>query len=239
MPFGSFDSRNSEIIKYSQMIDRTPSALAMKLGNIASLDPIITSTNRKGLVNASMADKAMWNEMHDDWEGFATELDHAMDSLKNKTPQSPEEHPTVKEEIDYTGTSSKILVESRIGQGFFRKAVLSAYDNRCCISGLSVPQLLVASHIVPWKQDATNRLNPQNGLSLSMIHDKAFDIGIITINDDMTVSVSKKILASKDVFYSTCISSFDGKEISLPEKFAPHVDFLAYHRKYIFGKRDI
>jgi len=58
---------------------------------------------------------------------------------------------------------------------------------------LSEPKLLIASHIVPWRHDEKNRLNPSNGLSLSMLHDKAFDIEIIAINDNMTARVSKNI----------------------------------------------
>jgi putative restriction endonuclease len=60
MPFGKMHYRNPEIIKYAGVIGRTPSALAMKLSNIASLDPAITTTGRKGLIGASATDKAMW-----------------------------------------------------------------------------------------------------------------------------------------------------------------------------------
>lgn len=47
------------------------------------------------------------------------------------------------------------------------------------MSGLAEPRLLIASHIVPWSKDKTNRLNPSNGLCLSAIHDRAFDQGFI------------------------------------------------------------
>ena len=70
-------------------------------------------------------------------------------------------------------------------------AVMSAYNGRCCITGLSLSGLLVASHIIPWSHDRDNRVNPRNGLLLSALHDKAFDTGLITIKDfDMTVRVS-------------------------------------------------
>src|SRR3990167_8254586 len=77
MPFGKMHSRNPEIIKYAELIGRTPSALAMKLTNIASLDPAITSTGRSGLERASATDKAMWEEMQEDWERFAVEAQQA------------------------------------------------------------------------------------------------------------------------------------------------------------------
>lgn len=236
MPFGKMHSRNPKIVKYSQLIGRTPSALAMKLTNIASLDPAIISTGRKGLKGASSADREMWNEMKNDWEHFAAESNQAMVAVESGSKLEIEqaEMPATDEPIDYTGSSKTALTKTRIGQGFFRQAVLSAYNYKCCITGLSVPSLLVASHIVPWREDEKNRLNPSNGLSLSMLHDKAFDIGIITISEDMTVRVSKKQLSNGDSFYITALLSYDGKPIALPEKFQPNLDFLAYHRSNIF-----
>jgi len=59
MLFGKMHSRNPEIIRLATLIGRTPSALAMKLTNIARLDPAITSIGRKGLNGASAADKLM------------------------------------------------------------------------------------------------------------------------------------------------------------------------------------
>ena len=124
------------------------------------------------------------------------------------------------------------LTTARVGQTFFRAAVLSAYSERCCITGLAIPRLLVASHIVPWSHDRTNRVNPRNGLLLSALHDRAFDAGLITINDDMTVRVSPA--CADNGFFSTAIYAYDGKPIRRPEKFAPERDFLAYHRDNIF-----
>lgn len=189
LPFGKLHSRNPEIIKFSGLIDRTPSALAMKLSNIASLDPEITSTGRKGLKGASQADNKMWKEMQNNWEYFAIESEQAMQSVVSETETKIrlDDDQLTDDFIDYTGSDKSIQIKARIGQGFFRKAVLSAYNYKCCITGLSQPKLLVASHIIPWRDDVVNRLNPRNGLSLSMLHDKAFDIGLITINVDMTM----------------------------------------------------
>ena len=58
------------------------------------------------------------------------------------------------------------MVKQRVNQWFFRRAVLAAYGARCCITGLDVPQLLVAGHIAPWSKDKQNRVNPQNGICL-------------------------------------------------------------------------
>lgn len=237
IPFGKMHSGNPEIIKYAELIGRTPSALAMKLTNIASLDPAITSTGRKGLEGASAADKAMWDEMQADWERFAVESKQAAGEYGVTTGVETEAEGESAADIeDYTGSNNTIQTTARIGQDFFRRAVLSAYDYRCCITGLSVPKLLVASHIVPWRVDAKNRLNPRNGLCLSMLHDKAFDVGIITIAEDMTVRVSKKNAVDADDFYKSALLAYDGKPIAVPEKFRPSDEFLAYHRNYFFSR---
>ncbi len=237
IPFGKLHFRNPEIIKYAAMIGRTPSALAMKLSNIASLDPAIIASGRKGLKGASASDKAMWEEMQADWESFANQVQQAthvfgIADLSIDTDEISESDKF----IDYTGRNKTIQTKARIGQNFFRCAVLSAYDYRCCITGLAISKLLVASHIVPWRIDEANRLNPSNGLCLSMLHDKAFDIGMMTISEDMTVSVSRKYAEKTDIFFNSAILAYDGKPISLPEKFMPHAKFLVYHRKHVFEK---
>jgi len=236
MPFGKMHSRNPEIIKHAELIGRTPSALAMKLTNVASLDPAITSTGRKGLEGASAADKAMWEEMQADWERFALGAQQATSIFGATTGfgAAIDDTPMPDDVADYTGSDKIVQTTTRVGQDFFRRSVLSAYNYRCCITGLSVPKLLVASHIMPWRVDAANRLNPRNGLCLSMLHDKAFDAGIIAIAEDMTVSVSRKHVTNADHFFNSALLAYDGKPIVSPEKFCPLAEFLAYHRQHVF-----
>lgn len=236
MPFGKMHSRNPNVIKYAALIGKTPSALAMKLTNIASLDPSITSTGRRGLEGASAADKAMWQEMQNDWNDFAVEAQQAAMVFGETADSSTEVEGDFQsnEIIDYTGRDKVTLATVRVGQDFFRRSVLSAYNYHCCISGLAIPQLLVASHIVPWRLDYANRLNPRNALCLSVLHDKAFDVGIITIAEDMTVKVSAKQAESAGYFFDSALLAYDGARMALSEKFRPSEEFLAYHRKYIF-----
>lgn len=240
VPFGKFHSTNPDIIKYGKIIGRTPSALAMKLSNIASLDSAITSTGRKGLTGASSADKAMWDEMQTNWGLFVIEIQKAEGSfgitedIDLETGDNPEN-----KTADYTGTNKTVQTTTRVGQIFFRRSVLSAYNFRCCISGLSIPRLLVASHIIPWSVDEKNRLNPRNGLCLSSLHDKAFDLGIITIADNMTISVSQSMASNEDLFFNSAIMAYEGKPVSSPEKFYPNKEFLAYHREHIFESKNV
>jgi hypothetical protein len=231
LPFGKMHSRNPLIVQYARAIDRTPSALAMKLTNIASLDPAIRSTGRSGLTGASQADRAMWDEMTSDWNHFAEDASRTeraigvVDVLDNY-----EEAPT-----GYAGETRSATIQARVGQRFFRSAVLSSYEHTCCISGIDVPELLVASHIVPWKTDKENRLNPRNGLCLSSIHDRAFDLGLITISSDFRVVLSKRVLSITSNQYLThSFHDYADKVIRLPEKFSPDSALLEFHRERIF-----
>ena len=235
MPFGKMHRGNPDVIRYAALIGRTPSALAMKLTNIASLDPAITSTGRKGLEGASTSDRAMWEEMQADWDKFALATQQTIDRIEGHPRVEPDsQNISVIEAENYEGVEKLTLTKARVGQAFFRNAVLSAYDYRCCISGLAVPQLLVASHIVPWRSDSKNRLNPRNGLCLSMLHDKAFDLGLISVTDDFTVQVSPKLKRGDDEFLCASILKYEGQQLRTPEKFLPHRDFLGYHRDTVF-----
>ena len=233
IPFARISSRNPDIIRAAAAIGRTPSALSMKMGNIASLDPAITSTGRSGLRAAAANDRAMWDEMTNDWERFAVECERALLATEAASETVVEQAMPDYDDLP-VGEDRVVQSTTRIGQRFFRAAVMSAYNERCCITGLAIPQLLIASHIIPWRHDATNRTNPQNGLLLSALHDKAFDAGLLTINDDMTVRVSRQRVASAGEFFASAVGSYEGRPIVLPEKFAPDRDFLAYHREHIF-----
>ena len=233
VPFSRLHARNPEIMRFSNAIGRTPSALAMKLVNIASLDPEIITTGRSGLRNASANDREMWDEMQNDWEKFAVESDRAMSEIV--VPTKHLDDVIQGDNIDdRVGENGAVQTTVRVGQDFFRAAVLSAYNEQCCITGLSVPKLLVASHIIPWRVDKPNRVNPRNGLLLSALHDKAFDIGLITIDDHMTVRVSRKHAVRNDRFFSSSLKEYDGQPIYLPTKFRPAGEFLAYHREHVF-----
>ncbi len=240
LPFGQLHKGNREIIRLAELIGRTPSAVAMKLCNIASLDPAITSSGRKGLSGASSLDRKIWQEFHADWDRLVVECERLRAAF---TPEmelvSGGDNDTSDNATreDYTGHTKRVLVEQRIGQRFFRQAVLSGYRERCCMSGLSEPRLLVASHIVPWSKDNANRLNPSNGLCLSAIHDKAFDAGLVTLSDDYRVTLSVELRMCNDSFVRQVLHPLEGKKIELPERFLPGLGFIARHRREILPTR--
>lgn len=237
LPFGKIHSRNREVVELASLIGRTPSAVAMKLVNLASLDPAITGTGRAGLGNASLLDREVWNEFHANWEKLALECEQLRQRLGANIPvdelQGVDDISSMIEE-DFSGETRRVVTEQRIKQHFFRRAVLSSYRGRCCMSGLSESRLLIASHIVPWSKDKANRLNPSNGLCLSAIHDKAFDKGLITLTDDLRVVVSEELRGRNDPFLSELILPLSGRVIDMPERFAPSVEFIARHRSEVF-----
>lgn len=225
MPFGRMHSRNPEIIALAEAMGRTPSSVAMKLVNFASLDPHIAASGRKGLGNASALDRVVWQEFQQVWDAVLVGV-----KLPTATPDA-------KEVVlfDDTPTVGARTGEVRLKQSLFRRMVLSSYAERCCISGLSEQRLLVASHIVPWGVDARNRLNPSNGLCLSVLHDKAFDRGLITVTPDAVVRVSGELRRlEKEPFASATLLSLDGGKIRTPEKFFPDPNFLRWHIEHIF-----
>lgn len=135
------------------------------------------------------------------------------------------------------GKERDAVIKQRVKQSFFRSTILSSYNLKCCITGLTISDFLVASHIIPWSIDEKNRLNPHNGLCLNSIHDKAFDKGFISITPDFKVKVSKLLTElKKDVAVKEFFIKFQNHSISLPDKFKPSKEFLDYHYNNIFQK---
>ena len=235
-PFGQINSKNKKLIELAELIGRTPSARAMKCVNFASLDPAIIESGRKGLSNASQLDKVVWDEFHEDWERLSTECGLILRALQEE--HQPHEDfddgnlaDGLTEFVDYTGETRTVIVEQRVKQNFFRRAVLSSYGGRCCVSGVSDPRLLVASHIVPWSRDKSNRLNPRNGLCLSALHDKAFDAHLFALTDELHIVLSNSLKHTKDDFLKEVFWKIEDKPIELPERFAPATQFLTIHRE--------
>ena len=209
----------------------------MKCTNFASLDPSITSTGRTGLRGRSKLDGEIWGEFHADWERLAVECEQLRQHLLHEHGLSYPILQQVNDKVDiadFIGETRMVIAQQRIKQNFFRRTVLSSYRGRCCVSGVSEQRLLVASHIVPWSADVANRLNPSNGLCLSAIHDRAFDIGLFTLSKELRVVLSKPLRDTKDYFLKQVFLPIEGREIEVPERFSPDQKFLDHHRSVLF-----
>ncbi len=248
LPFGQLDHRTPLIIEVAEKLDRTPSSLAMKLSNFASLDPVQQARGIRGLSGASKADRKIWDEFIANWEQLGTESEERFQELvdfgasdlnqllirqKSRTfKTTPEKYPPNR---ILEVTEAQVTTKIRIGQNFFRQMVLSSYGNRCCITGNPIPELLIASHIIPWREQSEYRLNPQNGLCLARTHDVAFDQGLITFDENYKLVLSRylqEFLPEETLEHN--FVTYAGNPLRLPEKFQPEPNFIRFHRENIF-----
>lgn len=222
-------SRNADVIELSHLIDRSPGAIARKLGNFASFDPKLKERGVRGLENVSKLDKEIWQEYMHDWDEQFFESEKLLAKKRHTTIEKTyridlENLPAVE------GKERERLVMVRVNQSQFRRIVLSNFNNQCCITGINISELIVASHIAPWSADKGNRLSPQNGLALNTLHDKAFDRHLITVTDDLKIKISPKFYKYNDILsIKQNFIDYDGKTLIAPKKFYPDVEFLKIH----------
>jgi len=243
LPFGQLRHGNPLIIALAAKLGRTPSSVSMKLCNFASLDPGLRARGIKGLSGASSADRAVWAEFHDNWEklGVASEeqlqqlLGEEIIEAPSTARRIPRQLPPLEKYpiwIPAGPTETVQSIKVRLGQQFFRQSVLASYNSRCCITGNPVPELLVASHILPWSSHSEHRLNPRNGLCLARTQDAAFDRNLISFDEDFRLIVGTRL---KEFLPNYALAheflNYEGKPIQMPDKFLPGEEFMRIHRE--------
>lgn len=232
LTFTRINANNKAIKELAEIIGRSNNAVAIKLANFARLDPALQARDVKGMSHGGHGEELVWEEFNSDWEqlGFESELIKA----KYKGIQLESEIDTSDLTEIPAGKERESIVRIRVNQNFFRKTILASYQQTCCITGIKTPELLIASHILPWAKNEKERMNPQNGLCLNALHDKAFDKGLITITPDFKIKISEllksKINTTKDDYFLP----FENKTIILPGRFLPRREFLEYHLDNIF-----
>ena len=231
LPFGKIDHKNPQIIALAKLINRTSNSVAMRLSNFAHLDPTLP---QKGLTNISNLDKKIWHEFFDNWNDLAYESERLLQNYQHKVPKEDATQGLIFSLPK--GTTQERITKTRVNQAFFRKAVLSSYEYSCCITGVSNASLLVASHIVLWAADERYRMNPSNGLCLNALHDKAFDKGLITLDNDYRIVVAKSLRKDKAEWTKEYFLRYEGERIRQPKRFTPDAKFLEYHRNTVFDK---
>ncbi len=227
--FGQLHSTNPKIVSLAGRIGRTPGALAMKAVNFASIDPKL---NRRGLSNSSKADRDIWAEFESNPTQLALDAEDAAARFDASPPDTE-----VELKIPTGATEKEVLVRVRRVQSFFRSAVMVSYGGRCAITGLAVPELLVASHIIPWSDSETRRADPTNGIFLNALLDRAFDRGFITFDEEFRVIVSRVLTKAVETAALDCsLIEIEGRELEMPSRFKPDPVALAHHRKEIFKR---
>ena len=235
LTFSKISKTNKEVIALAEVLGRTPSSVGLKMSNLAHYDPEQIARNIKGMSNASKLDKEIVEEFYDDWESLSYQAKEILAKYKNVDIKDL--IPELQIEVLPEGKDVERKLKERVGQYFFRNTVLTAYGNACCITGIQTPDLLIASHIKPWRDsdEKTERTNPKNGLCLNALHDKAFDKGLITVDKNYKIIISRKLADVRmDEITRNWFFSYNNEKISLPDKFYPGSDFLEYHNDVIF-----
>jgi len=214
------------------MLGRTPSAVAMKACNFASLDPAQRARNIAALGNVSRGDRELWEAFRENPEAIAAAAEAAHTRLTGC------EAPPLETELDIPEGPTEVAraVRARRVQAFFRAAVLASYDYRCALSDIALPELLNASHIIPWKSDTGRRADPCNGVVLNALYDRAFDRGLITFDELFRVVLSSRLRdGDPPLLHRQAMLELEGRSLRLPDRFAPDPVAMAYHREHVFA----
>lgn len=236
LPFGKLHTGTPEIQELAAIIGRTINSVAMRLNNFASLDPYHTNRGIGGLKNVSKDCVLVWNEFITNREELIFESEDLLAKKEHKDLEV--KYKNILEDIPkMVGEERLRQIKTRVNQSVFRQFVLANYNYSCAISSINASDLLVASHIIPWSVNVEERLNPENGLCLSAIHDRAFDKGLIGIDTDFKILISNELKQySKEAFYNLHFGQYENKSLKEPGKYLPRKEFLEYHFNTIYRK---
>ena len=205
----------------------------MKLVNFASLDPAQKKRNIKGLGNVSSLDRVIWEEFEATPNRVAEQSEEEFNRLSVPVESALETEPTLPE----GPTEKQLSRPMRLVQSFFRRSVLASYAYKCSFCGLEIRSLLNASHIIPWKDSVELRADPRNGFCLCALHDRAFDGGLMTVDADSRLVISKRLKKPNPVpLHRVGLLDLEGQRINLPGRFLPDAKCLEYHRKSVYER---
>lgn len=229
IPYGTITGSNPHVIELANLIGRTPNAVGLKLCNFARFDPYHKARGVKGLANGGKMDEIIFKEFTHNWDDLLFESEQIMVKYKQTTIE--EKYPDLVQIASEKKGEVKIReVKTRVNQNLFRQMILSIYGSKCAVSSIDNPEFLIASHIKRWADDPNERLNPENGICLSALYDRAFEEGFIGIDKNYTILISSELKKKKDKpFYNDFFGKFDGKLLNLPDKFCPNEKFIEQH----------
>lgn len=238
LPYGKMDHRTAEVKELAAIMGRTDNSIAMRLNNFASCDPMLQQRGIKSLGDHKKQCQPYWDEFFANREALVFESERILAEYQDTTIEEKYQNEIIDIPENVVGTVRTYEVKVRVNQSFFRKVVLANYNYKCALTGIDVPELLVASHIIPWAKDENERLNPANGICLSSLYDKAFDCGLISFSDEGVVLFSNRIEnnVGKD-YYDKYFGIIKGMKLDSPMKYSLNPHFLEWHRDNIFGKR--
>lgn len=232
LPFGRLNHGTPEVKELGRILGRGENSAALRLVNFAACDPYILATGRHGMSSGANVCMPVWQEYANDKERLFKEAAE----IKARLLQESIEQSLGIKESELVGKTKEVIIRQRVNQNIFRTMILNNYNDQCAITGISDSRLLIASHIIPWAEREDTRLNPENGVCLSALYDKAFDKGLITIRpDDYTIMISPSLRDTlSQVSYSEHFGKYENHKIILPEEHVPNKEFLQYHAENIF-----
>lgn len=156
---------------------------------------------------------------------YSSALNKYHQFLKDSTEELEQDIEDIITDNSNDETDKITLIKTRIGQGEFRKGLIS-YWKGCAVTGYKTPNMLIASHIKPWR-DSNNqeRLDRFNGLLLTPNIDKAFDTGFISFDSKGKILISDIFDSPKELGIE------DGMKIKFENA---HRRYLEYHRDVVF-----
>ena len=237
LPFGKLHTRTPEIKELAQLMGRSVNSVALRLVNYASCDPQLQSRGISGMRGGLKQCQPIWNEFVDNRDALVFESERILAEYQGVAIEEKFEEDLFDIPKTLKGEERVREVKTRVNQNFFRQMVLANYGGKCALTGIDIMELLVASHIIPWSDNEKERLNPQNGICLSSLIDKAFDKGLITFLDDGSVLFSNRLKSNvgKD-YFSKYFEPIKKERLIEPKKYLPNPIFLEYHRDTIFNK---
>lgn len=237
LPFGKMDRRNPDVIRLANLIGRTPNAVALRLVNYASLDPQLKQRGISGMTHGGKSCGEYWHEFINDRERLLFESERILAQREGTTIEKKYEQEIRDIPQGVVGETKIREVKTRVNQNVFRQIVLANYEGKCALTGIDLSELLVASHIIPWSENEQERLNPENGICLSSLYDKAFDKGLISFTNDQRVifSVRLKENVGKN-YYAKYFAPIENSILNTPRKYNINSQFLEWHRDCIFNK---
>ncbi|MBI3218017.1 MAG: HNH endonuclease [Bacteroidetes bacterium] len=151
---------------------------------------------------------------------------------------SREARNSIKEGYFFGETEVESLSSRRVRrqQNKLRDLLMVLYSGRCALCDITDSILLRAGHIVPWAVDKDNRLNPGNAILLCILHDKLFEAGFISLDDELNLLVSKELENCASEFLKEVLKI--SQVFRMPKSDRPDKKFLDYHRKEIFATRN-
>ncbi len=238
LPFGKLHSGTKEIIHLANIIGRTPGSVAMRLNNFASVDPYHQQRGIGGLPGGKKQVEPIWHEFINNKDELLFESERILATKEHVAIETKYED-ILKGTEHLQGEYKVREVKTRVNQDVFRRIVIANYSGRCAITGIDIPNLLLASHIIPWSKNEKERLNPENGICFSALYDRAYDKGYIGINEKFEILISKHFKKKeKEDYYTKHFALLKGTKIIQPQKYLPNKEFIQFHLDKIFEKHN-